>query len=108
MAGIRSVGSTKHVPSALQNRQHGIDSIAKDMGERRNVQLRYRFGSPTSYVFAAFRGPKLTVLSTVGNNVCASKQLESFRPVPSFPLHTTRHPGGNGGSPGAGLGSGWG
>ena len=97
-----------HVPSALENRQHGIDLIAKYAGEPRNVQLRYRFGSPTSYVFAALRCPKLTVLSRVGNNVCASKQLERFRPMPSLELHTTRHPKGNGGNSDAVSGLGWG
>ena len=76
------------------------------MDERRNVQLRYRFGSPTPYLVAALRGPKLTILSIDGSNVQASKQLEAFMPIPSLTLHTTVHPWGKGGRSGAGLGPG--
>ena len=55
---------------------------SKEMVECRNVLLRYRFGSPTSYVFAALRGPKLTVLSMEGSSAHAAKQLEALMPVP--------------------------
>lgn len=55
---------------------------SKDLGKPLNVQLRYRVGSPTSYVLPGLRGPKVTSLSMGGRNVHAFRQLEGFRLVP--------------------------
>ena len=65
-----------------------------------NVQLKNRVGSPTSYVFDALRGPKLTLLSMDGSNVHASKQLEGFKLVPSLSLHLYVQSFGKGGKSG--------
>ena len=98
----------KHVPSALQVRQRGNLTqwrrSSKKVGMSGNVQLKNRFGSPTSYVFDALRGPKLILLSMAGSNVHASKQLEGFKFVPSLSLHLYTQSFGNGGKSGGPTG----
>lgn len=74
------------------------------MAEYRNIQLKYRFGSPTSYLSAALRCPKLIILLESGNNPHASAQLRRFIPVPSLALHMTLQSSGKGGTSSARLG----
>ena len=67
------------------------------MGKICNVQLKYRFGSLTSYEPAVSRGPKVIVLSTTGMNLHASRQLTEFRSVPRVRSQPNFHPLGKSG-----------
>ena len=92
----------KHEPSALEYHQHAMKGIGKIC----NAQLRYRFGSSTSYLRAESRGPKLNILSMGGSKPHASRQLGTLRPAPSALSQSNLHPLGGSGrtSPGPGRG----
>ena len=67
------------------------------------VLLKNRLGSPTSYVSAVPRGPKLISFSIGSMKVHASKQLPGRMPVPSLSLHFICQSLGRGGKLSTGL-----
>ena len=87
----------------MYHRLCGVVSIMSNRVCSSVVPLKYRNGSPKSYVSAAVRGPKLTSLLDDGKDVHASKQLPGIRPVPSLSLQLIRQSLGRGGTPSIGL-----